>query len=384
MRYNISDNDKNWADDTFNKLKAKMAVQRDRIGCMLPFVVRDKKYMEINFPGKATFWTNGFWPGILWQMYNATQDKAYKEVAEACEVHLEEAMRIFDGLHHDVGFMYLLSAIANYKITNNKDSYTRGLHAATLLAGRFNINGEFIRAWNDSPKPGEEDNRGWMIIDCLLNIPILHWATSETNDPRFAEIANRHARTAQKYIVRPDGSCNHIVNLNPETGEFVNLPMSQGYGPDSWSRGQAWAVYGFAASYHHTKNIEFLDTAKKCAHYCISSMAGTDWVPLCDFRSPKEPLKHDTAAGMIIACGLLEISEHVHEFEKKMYVDAALKILRACDEKYGNWNVDEDSIMGGGSLRYHNDNFPDAAVIYNDYFYVEAILRLVDKDIYLW
>ena len=385
MQNVLSKEDTVWLEASYEKLKAKMTVQCERIGGGLPFVVREGRYAEIQIPDKESFWTNGFWPGMLWQMYNATGDEAYKRTAESVEEHLEKALRDFEGLHHDVGFMYLLSSVANYRITGNKDSYRRGVHAATLLAGRYNPNGEFIRAWNDSTRPGGEDNRGWMIIDSLMNIPILYWVSAQTNDPRFAQIADRHAATAQKYIVRPDGSCNHIVNFDPDTGEYVSAPDGQGYdGASSWSRGQSWAVYGFTAAYRHSGNIAFLDTAKRCAHYCIANLAITDWLPLVDFRAPAKPVKYDSGAGVIIACGLLELAGHVPDFEKRLYIDAAVKMLRACDASFSNWNADEDAIMCGGSLQYHNDHFPNTAAIYNDYFFVEAILRLLEKDIFLW
>lgn len=385
MQYVLSNEDTVWLEDTYKKLKIKMVPQCERIGSSLPFTVREGRYIEMPIPDKVSFWTNGFWPGILWQMYNATGNESYRKTAERTEEHLEEALQKFEGLHHDVGFMYLLSSVANYRITGNKDSYRRGMHAANLLAGRYNPNGEFIRAWNDSTRPGDEDTRGWMIIDCLMNIPLLYWASSQTGDPRFAQIAGRHATTAGKYIVRPDGSCNHIINFNPETGEFISAPGGQGYGEgSSWSRGQSWAVYGFSLVYRHSGNAEFLEIAKRCAHYCIANLAVTDWLPLVDFRAPAAPVRYDSAAGIIIACGLLELAEHVPELERKMYVDAAMKILRACDTAFGNWNPGEDSFIGGGSLQYHNDYFPNTAAIYNDYYFVESILRLLGKSKFLW
>lgn len=385
MRYVIGKDDQQWLEETYGKLKAKMIRQCERVGVGMPFIERKGRYADMPLPDKIYWWTNGFWPGILWQMYHATGIEAYRKTAEGSEEYMEEALRGFEGLHHDVGFMFLLSSAANFKITGNRDSFRRAVHAATILAGRFNPKGEYIRAWNDSTRNDGVDNRGWMIIDGLMNLPLLYWASEQTGDPRFREIAEMSAATAQKYIVRPDGSCNHIVNFDPATGELIGAPGGQGYGEgSSWSRGQGWAVYGFAISFRHTGNPSFLVTAKQCAHYCISSLAVTDWLPLVDFRAPAEPVKYDSAAGVIIACGLLELSEHVPELEKRLYVDSALRILRACDAKFCNWNPDEDAVVGGGSLEYHNDHFPNSAVIYNDYFFVEAVLRLLDQDIFLW
>lgn len=385
MKENMSQETIVWLEDTYEKLVAKMAAMRERVGSGLPFFVHENSYTEMQMQDKDSYWTNGFWPGMLWQMYNATKEDSYRKVAEQAEERLGEALHSFSGLHHDVGFMYLLSSVANYRLTGSRDSYRRGMHAATLLAGRFNANGGFIRAWNDDTGPDGEDNRGWMIIDSLMNLPILYWASEQTGDPRFSQIADRHAATAQNHIVRSDGSCNHIVNIHPISGELIDTPGGQGYGEgSSWSRGQSWAVYGFSLAYRHTGNHSYLETAKQCAHYCIANLAVTGWLPLADFRTPAKPVKYDSAAAMIIACGLLELANHVPEFEKRMYFDAGINMLRASTEKFGNWNPDVDGIIGGGSLQYHNDYFPDKTVIYNDYYFVEAILRLMHKAAFLW
>ena len=175
----------------------------------------------------------------MWLMYIDTENKKYAEIAHGCEVKLDKAFLDFTGLHHDVGFMWILTALASYKLTNDEKSRARALHAATLLAGRFNTNGNFIRAWNG-------DLSGWAIIDCMMNIPILYWATEELGDPRFKAIAMREADMVMNAFVRPDGSVNHIVIFDAETGKVKETPAGQGYAAgSSWSRGQAWAIYGF-------------------------------------------------------------------------------------------------------------------------------------------
>ncbi len=169
--------------------------------------------------------------------------------------------------------------------------------------------------------------------------------------------------------------------------EKDHSPGGQGYGEGSaWSRGQSWAVYGFALSYHHTGDENFLTTAKRCAHYCISSMAVTGWLPLVDYRAPFEPVKYDTTAGMITAAGLLEIADHVGEYEKRLYTQAAVNILKACEKKFCNWNPDEDSIMGGGTFFYHDPDGSETHVpiIYGDYYFIEAVLRLKEKAMFIW
>lgn len=391
----VGSSNQKWLDQVYEKLLVKMKAECERIGTNIPYTTgKDGKYFDVaTTPGMGMkYWTNGFWPGMLWQMYEATGDEAYRETAVGVEDRLNEALVDFEGLYHDVGFMYLLSAVANFRKTGNQEARRRGLVAASALAARYNLDGKFIRAWNNDMSRmvelmGGGDLRGWMIIDCMMNIPLLYWASQETNDPRFKKIAISHAKTAQQYVVRPDGSNNHIVAFDPDTGEYLTNPGGQGYGRgSSWSRGQSWAVYGFALSYRHTGDESFLDTAKRCAHYCIANMAVTDWLPLVDYRAPAEPVKYDSTAGLITACGLLEISEHVSEHEKRLYIDAALHILRACVEKFANWDPEQDSIMTGGTYFYHDPTGENTEVpiIYADYYLIEAILRLRGEALFMW
>ena len=277
-----------------------------------------------------------------------------------------------------MGFLWLHMAVANWRLTGNKEAKRVGVNAAHVLASRFNPLGNFIRAWNG------EGREGWMIIDCMMNLPLLYWMSEESGDPRFEAVAKMHADTAMELIVRPDGSCNHIGILDAVTGEMLEAPAGQGYASgSSWSRGQAWALYGFALSYHHTKEQKYLDAAKRIAHYFISNVALTDYLPLCDFRSPEEPVKYDSTAGGIAACGLLEIAEFVPEHEKKLYTEMAYRILKAMEEKFADWNPENDAFMLYGMASYHGEE-GQQPIIYGDYFYLEAIFRMLGKDTFLW
>lgn len=384
--YVLSPEDQAWLDDVYGKLTLKMKAEAERIGTMIPYTTRDGKYHDLDVPGGLYYWTNGFWPGMLWQMYHATGDETYRTAAEGVEERMKETLTGFEGLDHDIGFIFLPMSVANWRETGNAEARRRGLHAANLLAGRFNPAGNYIRAWNNAPWTGNEVS-GWMIIDCIMNIPLLYWAAKECNDPRFRHIAVAHAKTAQKYIVRPDGSCNHILIFDSQTGEFITNPGGQGFGQgSSWSRGQSWAVYGFTLSYLHTGDESFLATAKQCAHYCISNLAVNGWVPLVDYRAPAEPVKYDSTAGMITAAGLLELARHVGEYEKGLYTKAALNILKACEKKFCNWDPEQDSIVNGGTYFYHDPDGTNTEVpiIYGDYYFIEAILKLKDRELFIW
>ncbi|MCL2128649.1 MAG: glycoside hydrolase family 88 protein [Treponema sp.] len=368
-----------WAEGVFEKLKIKVRAECGRNEQSVPFIPRDGRYRDLETPDKIYWWTNGFWPGMLWQMYHATKEEPYRKTAEYVETRLDKALEGFEGLHHDVGFMWLHTAVANYRLTGNGDSRRRGLHAANLLAGRYNPAGRFIRAWN-------RDCTGWIIIDCLMNLPLLYWAGREIDDPRYKFIAMEHAHTALNRLARPDGSCSHIAVLSPQTGECEEIPAGQGFASgSSWSRGQAWALYGFALSYRYTGEMKFLDAAKRTAHYAIANFAQNGWLPLADFRAPPEPLKYDSSAAMISACGLLEIADHAGEHEKALYRGAALKLLAVAEKAFADWNPESDGIIGNGSSAYNGKpEETGVPLIYGDYFFTEAVLRLLGRGFLIW
>jgi len=316
---------------------------------------------------------------MLWQMYHATQDDSFRKTAEAVGQRFDQALELYEGLHHDLGFMWLHTAVANYRLTGNKDARRRGLHAANLLAGRYNPGGRFIRAWNG-------DRTGWIIIDCMMNVPLLYWASEEIKDPRFNMIAQNHAHTTMDILVRPDGSCNHIAILSPELGDCLETPGGQGFASgSSWSRGQSWGLYGFALSFRHTGEKKYLDTAKKIAHYVMANFSKNDWLPLVDFRAPAQPVKYDSTAAMISAAGLLEIAGHVGEFEEALYFEAAMKLLKTCEKAFANWDTETDGIIGKGTGSYHGGpNDTEVPIIYGDYFFTECVLRLLDKNFLIW
>ncbi|MCO7124716.1 glycoside hydrolase family 88 protein [Sporolactobacillus shoreicorticis] len=373
----IEQSTKEWSSNLLKKIEKKIEAECVRLGDGIPYIPENGRYEDIGAKD-IIWWTNGFWGGILWQLYHATKKEIFRTTAEKVEARLDQAFDIYKGLHHDVGFMWQPTAIADYRLTGNERSMQRGLHAATLLAGRYNPRGKFIRSWN-------RDRAGWVIVDSMLNIQTLFWAKDTIKDPRFGYIAEDHADKVQKYIVREDGSVNHIAVFDPTNGELLETPGGQGYASgSSWSRGQSWAIYGFALSYLHTGNQKYLDTAKKVANYFIANVSTTDYIPLVDFRAPREPVKWDTTAGMCAACGMLEIAKHVSSYEKDLYEGAAIRLLKATEGKYANWTIEEDAIIGYGTGSYHDECWTHVPIIYGDYYFIEAVLRLQNLDFLLW
>jgi len=368
-------NNKAWIDEAWEKLDKKLSKAALTARDFIPYTTKNGKF----FPADIDWWTNGFWPGMMWLMYDATKNEVYRETAEKAELMMDEALSNYDCLHHDVGFMWHLSSGANHRLTGNKKSYMRNMFAANVLAGRFNLKSGYIRAWNG------ERCRGYAIIDCMMNIPLLYWASEHSDDDRFKFIAMAHADTTLKYHIREDGSVNHQIEYNPDTGEIVENHFGQGYEVgSSWSRGQGWALYGFTRSYMYTKEERYLTAAKRVANYFIAAVCG-DWLARCDFRAPKDPVIYDASAGLIAACGLLELAKCVGEYEHDMYYNAAVNIVKATTENFADWSEETDAVITHGTVAYHcNDDMRHINMIYSDFYYAEALNKLKGFNTQIW
>ena len=375
----IIEANKTFIDETWAKLERKLERVAVKSRDKIPYTTVDGEHDDRSGE-QINWWTNGFWGGLMWLMYIGTKNEEFKITAENAERLMDAALKNVPRLHHDVGFMWHIMSGVNYRLTGNTESRNRNILAAMSLASRYNISGKYIRSWNGNMA-------GWTIIDCMMNIPLLYWASREIGDPRFEKIAIAHADMSMCEHVREDGSVNHIVSHDVETGETIETFAGQGYAVGStWSRGAAWALYGFILSYIHTKKPEYLDTAKKVAHYFISNLLADGWLPLVDFRAPEEPKRYDSTAGAIAACGLIEIAKNVPENEQKIYLGAAINVLHAMEKTFCNWEENEDSVLQMGTEMYHSvngkgDHIP---IIYGDYFFTEAILKLRGEEFLPW
>ena len=367
--------DKAWLEDVAARLHTKMtyAVGKAREVDYIPYSTENGQWKPVHIH----WWTNGFWPATMWQMYLATKDELYRDEAIRTEKMLDVNLEDFEGLSHDVGFMWLIQSGVRYALEGNTDSYARTMRAAQHLACRYNPNG-FIRAWNG------EGRQGWAIVDCMMNLPLLYWASEVSGDPRFRLIAMKHADTAMDVFVRPDGSCNHIIIFDAETGEVLDNPGGQGYeSGSSWSRGQAWALYGFTLSYLHTGKQEYLDTAKRVANYFISQITD-DYIPRCDFRQPAEPVLKDDTAGAVAAAGLLVLAQQLPELEAVTYYDVAVKMLRAMEREDINWELNDPALLQRCTAAYHDIPCRHITMNYADYYFVEAIQMLRGQKMLFW
>lgn len=374
--------ERKWISEAYEKILAKEKKVAQRSRNKIPYTTKDGVFDD---RGKTEicWWTNGFWGGMMWQLYHATKDPVYLENALRTEIRLDENLMNRQGMDHDSGFKWLPTAVAHYRLTGDMASRNRALLAADNLAGRFNPVGKFIRAWNNWD--GNEDGSfaGRAIIDCMMNLPLLYWAGDELHDPKFYHVAKMHADTAIRNFIREDGSAKHIIEFDAGTGEYLHSVGGQGYGHgSSWTRGQAWAVYGFVLSYIHTKEERYLATSKKVADYFIANIPASKLIPV-DFRQPGTPAYEDSTAAAIASCGLIELAKYVPVNEKSKYEDAALGMLRALADKRCNWDGNVDNLVEKCTAAYHDaeHEFP---IIYGDYYFIEAIWKLMGKELFIW
>lgn len=360
-----------WIDEAWERSLEKTLQNAERIGSGFPHASQGGTY-DLASPG---WWTAGFWPGMLWTLYSESGHPELKKLAEECEEKLDSVLDGYVTLDHDLGFMWTLTSVANYKLTGNEQSRIRGLKAANYLAARFNLKGSYIRAWN--PWQEGERNEGIAIIDCCMNMPLLFWASQVSGDPRYAHIAEAHLDTVVKYFIREDGSVYHIVRFDPHSGERLEGLGGQGYAAESaWSRGAAWAIYGLALGYHHTGKKEYLAAAQRAANFFLSRLP-EDNVPAWDFRAPEDLLSlRDSSAGACAASGLLLLSAQLSGADAVVYKTGAVRILESLYKNYGAWGEPEEGLILHGTSNYPQGTNIDVPLIYGDYYFVEGLARL--------
>lgn len=379
----ISSEDRKWVTEALDKICAKMETVTERNAGKIPYTTDENGRFDDRSSDKdICWWTNGFWGGEMWQLYKLTGKELFRNEAIGTEDKMDRAFMNYNGMDHDAGFRWLPTSVVRYKMEHNQESKNRGLLAAASLSGRFNLNGNFIRAWNDWGD--DRDTTGWAIIDCMMNLPLLYWASAELKDPRFKAIAVAHADTAMKYFIREDGSVRHIVGFDPATGAFVRDYAGQGYAEgSSWTRGQSWALYGFALSYKYTGEKRYLETAMKVADYVISELDSKypKYLVPVDYRQPSEPYYEDSTASAITASGLLEIVKLLEkDADVSKYLAAAIKLIKTLHEKRCDYTTDKDNIVEKCTAAYH-DARHEFAINYGDYYYIEALMKLSGDEL---
>ena len=350
-------------------------------------VRRNMDYFGTRFPSSATKdnvygvidnieWTDGFWTGLLWLSYEYTGDGAFKALAEKnIESLLHRVKNRIELDHHDLGFLYSLSCVSGYKLTGSEMAKEAGLLAADKLMERFQEKGGFIQAWGEL---GAKDNYR-LIIDCLLNIPLLYWATEVTGEARYRQAAECHFETACNYVIRDDASAFHTFYFDPETGEPVKGVTRQGYSDSSaWARGQAWGVYGIPLNYRYTRNASAFNLYEGMTNYFLNRLPEDDvcyWDLIFGDGSGQS---RDSSAAAVAVCGMHEMGKYLPEVEadKKTYRYAMHRILRSLMENYTAKEVTSSGpILLHGVYSWHSGKGVDEGNIWGDYFYLEALIR---------
>ncbi|MFD0670800.1 glycosyl hydrolase [Cohnella sp. GCM10027633] len=354
-----------WIEQAWNVGVAKVRQASERIGAGFPHGSHDGRY-HLAAP---VYWTAGFWPGLLWLVHRDQPDENLRQLAEQCEAQLDDLLKDYESLSHDVGFMWTLTAVANWDLNRGDASKRRALTAANHLAGRFNMKGKFIRAWN------QPERTGWAIIDCLMNMPLLYWASEEINDPRFKMIAEAYATTTVEHFLRIDGSVRHVVSFDPYSGVRVDDFGGQGYAKGSaWARGASWGIYGWTLAYRHTGRELFLNAAQRAADFFLANLP-EDLVPYWDFRLPtNEGAPRDSSAAAIAASGLLDLANEIKGEAGSHYEKQALAILRSLSAGYVGDDAEEAILIHGTGNLPMNQNV-DRPLIYGDFYYMEALAK---------
>lgn len=320
-------------------------------------------------------WCSGFWPGELWYLYESTHDKKWLSQAQQFTQELAP-LASTPGFDHDLGFQIFNSYGNGYRLTRNAEYKKIILKASDSLATLFNPKVGTILSW-----PAMVKEKGWphnTIIDNMINLEMLFWAAKNGGSKQLYHIAVTHAQTTMKNHFSPDYTSYHVVVYETITGKKIKGVTHQGYADNSmWARGQSWAIYGFTMCYRETKRPEFLSFAQKVADVYLSKLPA-DLIPYWDFNAPGIPnIPKDASAAAVSASALLELSTFVKDKTKaKMYRIKAEQMLKALStETYQSKEVNSAALLH--STGHHpNGTEVDASIIYADYYYLEALLRL--------
>ena len=316
-------------------------------------------------------WTSGFFPGILWFLYEYTGNDQWQAQARKFTANIEKEK--LNGVTHDMGFKVYNSAGTGFRLTNDQHYRDVIIQAAKTLSTRFNPKTGVIRSWDHS---GDKWGNP-VIIDNMLNLELLFAATRLTGDSSFYKIAVSHANTTLKNHFRPDYSSYHVLDYDPKTGAVLKKNTHQGYSHESaWARGQAWALYGYTMCYRETKNKVYLDQAENIAEYILNHInMPKDLIPYYDFNAPGIPDEpRDASAGAVIASALYELS--TYSDEGAAYRRSADKMIKNLSKKY----VADEGSNRGFILLHSTGSKPsnsevDVPLSYADYYYLEALLR---------
>lgn len=325
-------------------------------------------------PSTPEEWCGGFWPGILWYDYEYSGEAYIRRQAENYTASLGY-LADRDPYDHDLGFLVYCSYGNGMRLEPNAAYRDVIVGTARQLARLYNPVVGTILSW-----PREVDRQGWphnTIMDNMMNLEMLFWASRHGGGNDLYDIAVRHAETTMKNHFRKDGSCYHVAVYDTVSGHFIKGVTHQGYSDQSmWARGQSWAIYGYTMVYRETREPRFLDFAMKVADIYLKRLPehSSDWIPLWDFDDPSPSAPKDASAACVVASALLELADYVSSDKGDYYRQCAGKMLYSLGHDY------QTGEAGVSFLLHSTGHHPagseiDASIIYADYYYYEALLR---------
>ena len=321
----------------------------------------------------AEEWCSGFWPGILWMDYGYSHDSIVGRAAEGYTAVLRSCVYrpVYD---HDLGFITFCSFGKGYDINHNAAYRQTLLDAADSLATLFRPLVGTILSWPRNVNMFGDHNT---IMDNMMNLDLLFWASRHGGNPLLYDIAVTHAKTTMKHHFRPDGSCYHVAVYDTLTGDFIKGVTHQGYADKStWARGQGWAVYGYTMVYRYTHEKVFLDFTQKVADYYLSRLPGDDLIPKWDFDDPDSKAPKDASAACVVADALLELQQYVGGQKGQQYREKAIEMLRQLSSPEYFSGKRNDAFLLHSTGHHPAGSEIDASIVYADYYYLEALLRL--------
>ncbi len=319
---------------------------------------------------KIEDWASGFFPGCLWLIYEQNQEEAWKAQAAKWTAPLEP-LKNFDR-HHDVGFMVGCSYGNGYRLTGNPAYKAIVLETADTLATRFQPTAQVIQSWGNIHSENIKTFR--VIIDNMMNLELLLWASENGGEDRLREIALAHADTTMKNHFRPDGSTYHKLTYDFASGDVLKKETHQGFADDSmWARGQTWAIYGYTMMYRETGELRYLAQAEKAAAIYLKRLPA-DGVPRWDFDAPDDKPYKDASAAAVASSALIELSQLTGN---KKYLKAAEKSLSELSTERYLAKSDQYQCLLLHSVGNLNKNSEvDVHINYADYYFLEALSRL--------
>ena len=376
----------------FSGCAGQKAIPKNQIDSTLELASEQYKYMtellpDNKFPktyyadddrfetSDSEWWVSGFYPGTLLYLYEDLKDEDLKREADSVVKDLKKEQ--FNKSTHDLGFMMYCSFGNANRLSPKEEDQEILMNSAKSLSTRFNEKVGAIRSWDSS------DDSFLVIIDNMMNLELLFWASEHSGDNMYRDIAITHANTTMENHFRKDNSSYHVVNYNVNTGKVKQKRTAQGAADESaWARGQAWGLYGYTVMYRETKDKKYLEQAIKIAEFMLNHPnMPEDKVPYWDFDADNIPdALRDSSAGAIMAAALLELSEYVDKEKSKKYfkiAETALSTLMS--DEY----LAKKGTNGGFVLKHGVGNLPensevDVPLTYGDYYFIEALLRYKD------